>query len=289
MNLVNAGTLAKARGHHGRRAQDAQRRRLLLAAHAHGGGGGADRHPRGHRGQRRAAPDAAPGARDGPRPVRRSCSSRHHRDRPGTVGRVGALLGAVDVNISAMNLARSAPRAEAYMVLALDDDVPPSVVDAIQADDAMIDTWVDPPGRRPVTERLVAGPPAAPTRRSSPRASTRRSSCCATASPSGSSRTGSRARARRRCPRRAAARRRSPGSGSRDRTPRRRCPCPPAGRWRSSTPRWPARPRPRRPWRTRSRARRGGGADGDGRPARRASSSGRSPGSWRSARASGRA
>ena len=28
------------------------------------------------------------------------------------------------------------------MVLALDDDVPPSVVDAIQADDAMIDTWV---------------------------------------------------------------------------------------------------------------------------------------------------
>lgn len=66
----------------------------------------------------------------------------HHLDRPGTVGRVGALLGAVDVNISAMNLARSAPRAEAYMVLALDDNVPPSVVDAIQADDAMIETWV---------------------------------------------------------------------------------------------------------------------------------------------------
>ncbi len=65
-----------------------------------------------------------------------------HMDRPGMVGRVGALLGAADVNISSMTLARSAPRAEAYMVLALDDDVPPAVVEAIQADDATIDTWV---------------------------------------------------------------------------------------------------------------------------------------------------
>ena len=66
----------------------------------------------------------------------------HHRDRPGTVGRVGALLGAVDVNISSMTLARSAPRADAYMVLALDDDVPSSVVDALLSDEGMIDTWV---------------------------------------------------------------------------------------------------------------------------------------------------
>jgi D-3-phosphoglycerate dehydrogenase len=66
----------------------------------------------------------------------------HHRDRPGTVGRVGALLGAADVNISSMTLARSAPRADAYMVLALDDDVPASVVDALRAEEAMIETWV---------------------------------------------------------------------------------------------------------------------------------------------------
>lgn len=66
----------------------------------------------------------------------------HHRDRPGTVGRVGALLGAADVNISSMTLARSAPRADAYMVLALDDDVPPAVVDALAADEGIIDTWV---------------------------------------------------------------------------------------------------------------------------------------------------
>jgi D-3-phosphoglycerate dehydrogenase / 2-oxoglutarate reductase len=66
----------------------------------------------------------------------------HHRDRPGTVGRVGLALGAADVNISSMTLARSAPRAEAYMVLALDDEPPQSVVDEIQAAEAMIDTWV---------------------------------------------------------------------------------------------------------------------------------------------------
>jgi D-3-phosphoglycerate dehydrogenase / 2-oxoglutarate reductase len=66
----------------------------------------------------------------------------HHRDRPGTVGRVGALLGAADVNISSMTLARSAPRADAYMVLALDDDIPASVVDALAADEGIIETWV---------------------------------------------------------------------------------------------------------------------------------------------------
>jgi D-3-phosphoglycerate dehydrogenase / 2-oxoglutarate reductase len=66
----------------------------------------------------------------------------HHRDRPGTVGRVGVLLGEADVNISSMTLARSAPRADAYMVLALDDDVPDTVVGAIEADEAVIDVWV---------------------------------------------------------------------------------------------------------------------------------------------------
>jgi D-3-phosphoglycerate dehydrogenase / 2-oxoglutarate reductase len=66
----------------------------------------------------------------------------HHRDRPGTVGRIGVLLGENDVNISSMTLARSAPRADAFMVLALDDDPPTNVVDAIRADDSVIDVWV---------------------------------------------------------------------------------------------------------------------------------------------------
>ena len=62
-------------------------------------------------------------------------------DRPGTVGRIGLLLGAADVNISAMQLARSKPREGALMILALDDDVPDGVVDAIRADEAMLDVW----------------------------------------------------------------------------------------------------------------------------------------------------
>ncbi len=64
-----------------------------------------------------------------------------HMDRPGTVGRIGLLLGAADVNISAMQLARSRPREGALMILALDDDVPDGVVDAIRADEAILDVW----------------------------------------------------------------------------------------------------------------------------------------------------
>jgi D-3-phosphoglycerate dehydrogenase len=64
-----------------------------------------------------------------------------HQDQPGTMGRIGLLLGEADVNISAMTLARSAPRADAFMVLALDEDVPASVEDSIRAHPAVIDVW----------------------------------------------------------------------------------------------------------------------------------------------------
>ncbi len=64
-----------------------------------------------------------------------------HRDRPGTIGRIGQILGAADVNISAMHLARSAPRADALMVLALDEAVPPEVVAEIRDDAAVLDVW----------------------------------------------------------------------------------------------------------------------------------------------------
>ncbi len=65
-----------------------------------------------------------------------------HRDRPGTMGRIGLMLGEADVNISAMHLARSAPRVDALMLLALDDQVPPAVAEAIRDLDAVIDVWV---------------------------------------------------------------------------------------------------------------------------------------------------
>jgi D-3-phosphoglycerate dehydrogenase / 2-oxoglutarate reductase len=64
-----------------------------------------------------------------------------HRDRPGTVGRIGLILGEADVNISAMHLARTRPREDAFMILALDDDVPPQVADAIRHHEAVIDLW----------------------------------------------------------------------------------------------------------------------------------------------------
>jgi D-3-phosphoglycerate dehydrogenase len=56
-----------------------------------------------------------------------------HRDRPGMIGRVGTLLGAADVNIASMQVARDAPRGEAIMVLNLDDAVPPNVLEQLRA------------------------------------------------------------------------------------------------------------------------------------------------------------
>jgi D-3-phosphoglycerate dehydrogenase len=62
-------------------------------------------------------------------------------DRPGTVGRVGIMLGEADINISAMHLARTRPREDAFMILALDDEVPESVSEAIRRQEAVTDLW----------------------------------------------------------------------------------------------------------------------------------------------------
>jgi hypothetical protein len=51
------------------------------------------------------------------------------------------MLGDADVNISAMHLARTRPREDAFMILALDDEVPSTVVDAIRSNDAVLDVW----------------------------------------------------------------------------------------------------------------------------------------------------
>jgi D-3-phosphoglycerate dehydrogenase / 2-oxoglutarate reductase len=65
-----------------------------------------------------------------------------HQDKPGTMGRIGLMLGEADVNISAMHLARTAPRQDALMLLAIDDEVPDSVASAIKAHPAVLDVWV---------------------------------------------------------------------------------------------------------------------------------------------------
>ena len=65
-----------------------------------------------------------------------------HRDLPGTMGRIGLILGEADVNISAMHLGRTAPRADAVMILALDDRVPDDVAKRIRDHEAVLDLWL---------------------------------------------------------------------------------------------------------------------------------------------------
>ncbi len=65
-----------------------------------------------------------------------------HQDKPGTMGRIGLILGEADVNISSMTLARTAPRADALMLLAVDDEVTDAVATAIRNHPAVLDLWV---------------------------------------------------------------------------------------------------------------------------------------------------
>jgi D-3-phosphoglycerate dehydrogenase len=140
VNLVNAATLAKARGITlvERKTSHAGTFSSLLTLTAEADG--------------QTATVAGTVANGEPRIVRLdehtmdlapadSMLITRHQDQPGTMGRIGLLLGEADVNISAMTLARSAPRADAFMVLALDDDVPPSVAEAIRVNPAVIDVW----------------------------------------------------------------------------------------------------------------------------------------------------
>ena len=66
----------------------------------------------------------------------------HHRDRPGMIGRIGQTLGEADVNISAMHVARSGPRQDALMILALDEDVPEAALESIRTHEAVADLWL---------------------------------------------------------------------------------------------------------------------------------------------------
>lgn len=56
-----------------------------------------------------------------------------HRDQPGLIGRVGMVLGGMDVNISSMHVGRLAPRGEAMMVLTVDEPIPPAALKEILA------------------------------------------------------------------------------------------------------------------------------------------------------------
>src|SRR5664280_1931640 len=65
-----------------------------------------------------------------------------HQDKPGTMGRIGLILGEADVNISSMTLARSTPRNDALMLLAVDDEVSDAVAVQIRNHPNVLDVWV---------------------------------------------------------------------------------------------------------------------------------------------------
>jgi D-3-phosphoglycerate dehydrogenase / 2-oxoglutarate reductase len=145
VNLVNAAALAKARGITvvERKTPDAGAYAALVTVQASAGSGGATT----------VATTVAGTVVNGePRFVRLGdywvdmAPAEHmlitsHQDRPGMIGRVGQTLGQADVNISAMHLARTAPRADALMVLALDDVVPDDVAEAISSMDGVGQVW----------------------------------------------------------------------------------------------------------------------------------------------------
>ncbi len=55
-----------------------------------------------------------------------------HMDKPGMIGKVGTVLGSNDVNIASMEVARQKARGPAMMILHLDDEVPPAVLEKVR-------------------------------------------------------------------------------------------------------------------------------------------------------------
>jgi D-3-phosphoglycerate dehydrogenase len=51
-----------------------------------------------------------------------------HVDKPGIIGKFGAVLGKAGINIAGMHLGREERGKQAVMILSVDDPVPPEVV-----------------------------------------------------------------------------------------------------------------------------------------------------------------
>jgi D-3-phosphoglycerate dehydrogenase len=148
VNLVNAGALAKSRGislvEHKTRDAGAYATQLTLSSDGTPGGRGVTVGGTVAAGEARIT--RLGGYRLDMEPTDVMLITRH-TDKPGMVGRIGAMLGEADVNISAMHLARTRPREDALMILALDDDVSPTVEAAIRDLDAVLDLWIIRLGR----------------------------------------------------------------------------------------------------------------------------------------------
>jgi D-3-phosphoglycerate dehydrogenase len=140
VNLVNAGILAKARGLTvvERKTRDGASGAAPIAVS--GTAGGRELSVAGTAAGGEARIVRLNGYRLDMAPADVMLITRHH-DQPGTIGRLGALIGRADVNIAAMHLARSRPREDALMVLALDDDVTPELEAALRAEPGVLDLW----------------------------------------------------------------------------------------------------------------------------------------------------
>jgi D-3-phosphoglycerate dehydrogenase len=66
----------------------------------------------------------------------------HHEDRPGMIGRVGTMLGEVDVNISSMQVGREQKRGQAIMILSVDEPIAPELLARLRAVPNMADVRV---------------------------------------------------------------------------------------------------------------------------------------------------
>src|SRR6266581_4698276 len=55
-----------------------------------------------------------------------------YEDRPGMVGKIGSILGRNNVNIASMHVGRRTRRGRAIVVLLLDEDVPPEVMEEVE-------------------------------------------------------------------------------------------------------------------------------------------------------------
>ena len=62
-----------------------------------------------------------------------------HKDRPGVIGRVGTILGKLNINISAMTVGRDAVRGDAVMILTVDDEVPPATLKQMASEAGLYD------------------------------------------------------------------------------------------------------------------------------------------------------
>ncbi len=62
-----------------------------------------------------------------------------HQDRPGVIGKVGTILGKLNINISAMTVGRDTVRGDAVMILTVDDEVPQATLKQMISDAGLYD------------------------------------------------------------------------------------------------------------------------------------------------------